>query len=609
MSRRVLVCGGAGCVSSGCAAVRDALLARVAEASPAGVEVVVTGCIGACALGPLVLVEPEDVLYCRVRPDDAREIVESHLVGGRVVERLAWRDAEGRVCPTLADIPFFARQVKLVLRNCGRIDPEDVDEYLERGGYRALEEVVTRWTPARVIEAVEAAGLRGRGGAGFPTARKWEFARREPERPKYVVCNADEGDPGAFMDRSVLEGDPHSVLEGLAIAGYAIGAEKGFVYVRAEYPLALSRLEIALAQAYERGLLGRRLFGTDFNFDVEVRVGAGAFVCGEETALLASLEGRRGMPRPRPPFPARSGYLGHPTVINNVETLANVPLIIREGPEKFASLGTEKSRGTKVFALAGKINLTGLVEVPMGTTLREIIFDIGGGIPGGKRFKAAQTGGPSGGCIPAQFLDVPVDYESLAGLGSIMGSGGLIVLDEDTCMVDVARFFLQFTRDESCGKCPPCREGIPQMLAILDRIVAGRGRETDLEDLERLGRFIKLTALCGLGQTAPNPVLSTLRYFRSEYEAHIFRQECPAAVCRSLTSFVVDRAECMGCGACTRVCPAGAISGRVKEPHEIDQEKCIRCGQCRTVCAFSAVHQVPGRAVAVATGGNGHGSH
>ncbi|MEW6546045.1 MAG: NADH-quinone oxidoreductase subunit NuoF [Bacillota bacterium] len=608
MSRRVLVCGGAGCVSSGCAAVKEALSAEVARAFSGGVEVVVTGCIGVCALGPLVLVEPEDVLYCHVKPEDASEIVASHLVGGRVVERLLWRDAQGRPRAALADIPFFSRQVKLVLRKCGRIDPENVDEYLERGGYRALREVLSGWTPARVIEAVKASGLRGRGGAGFPTGRKWELARREALYPKYVVCNADEGDPGAFMDRSVLEGDPHSVLEGLAIAGYAIGANKGFIYVRAEYPLALSRLEIALRQAYDRGLLGKKLFGTDFDFDVEVRVGAGAFVCGEETALLASLEGRRGMPRFRPPFPAQRGFLGRPTVINNVETLANVPLIILEGPEKFASLGTEGSKGTKVFALAGKINLTGLVEVPMGTTLREIIYDIGGGIPGGKRFKAAQTGGPSGGCIPAECLDVPVDYDSLAGLGSIMGSGGLIVLDEDTCMVDVARFFLQFTRDESCGKCTPCREGIPQMLAILDRIVAGRGQEGDLEELERLGRFIKLTALCGLGQTAPNPVLSTLRYFRSEYEAHIYRQECPAAVCRSLTSFVIDRAECMGCGACTRVCPSGAITGNVKEPHEIDQEKCIRCGQCRSVCAFSAVRQVPGRLVPLPVGeGNGHG--
>ena len=594
-------------MSSGCAAVRDALQAEVARVLPGRVQVVVTGCIGACALGPLVLVEPEDVLYCRVKPEDAAEIVSSHLADGRVVERLVWHDGEGRPRATLREIPFFSRQVKMVLRNCGRIDPENVEEYLERGGYEALRQVLTSWTPARVIEAVKASGLRGRGGAGFPTGRKWELAAREPASPKYVVCNADEGDPGAFMDRSVLEGDPHSVLEGLAIAGYAIGAHKGFVYVRAEYPLALSRLETALQQAYERGLLGKRLFGTGFDFDVEVRVGAGAFVCGEETALLASLEGRRGMPRPRPPFPARSGYMGQPTVINNVETLANVPLIIREGPEKFASLGTEGSKGTKVFALAGKINLTGLVEVPMGTTLREIIFDIGGGIPGGKRFKAAQTGGPSGGCIPAEFLDVPVDYDTLAGLGSIMGSGGLIVLDEDTCMVDVARFFLQFTRDESCGKCTPCREGIPQMLGILDRIVAGRGREGDLEELERLGRFIKLTALCGLGQTAPNPVLSTLRYFRSEYEAHIFRQECPAAVCRSLTSFVVDRAQCMGCGACTRVCPVGAIAGAVKQPHEIDQEKCIRCGQCRSVCAFSAVRQVPGRLASAAVGRNGNG--
>ncbi|HHY93431.1 MAG TPA: NADH-quinone oxidoreductase subunit NuoF, partial [Firmicutes bacterium] len=556
------------------------------------------GCVGACALGPLVLIEPEDVLYCHVKPEDAAAIVEEHLGAGRLVERLLWRDEQGEVKAHLHDIPFFRHQQKQVLHNCGRIDPENIDEYLERGGYSALRRVLTEWTPEQVIAAVTKSGLRGRGGAGFPTGRKWEFAAKEQRFPKYVVCNADEGDPGAFMDRSVLEGDPHAVIEGLAIAGYAIGAEQGFVYVRAEYPLALARLEVALRQARERGFLGQDICGSGFAFDLAIRVGAGAFVCGEETALLASVEGRRGMPRFRPPFPAQKGLWGQPTVINNVETLANIPLIIREGPEKFASLGTEGSKGTKVFALAGKINLTGLVEVPMGLTLRQIIYDIGGGTPGGKKFKAAQTGGPSGGCLPAAHLDTPVDYDSLSRLGAIMGSGGLIVMDEDTCMVDVARFFLQFTAEESCGKCSPCREGIPQMLAILDRIVQGNGREGDIEELERLGRFIKLTALCGLGQTAPNPVLSTLRYFRSEYEAHIYRKECPAAVCPSLTSFVIDETECMGCGACTRVCPAGAISGRPKEAHVIAQERCLRCGRCRSICAFSAVRQIPGRLTA-----------
>lgn len=588
----VLVCAGAGCISSGCQGVKNALLESISRLGlEREVKVVETGCMGPCDLGPVIVVYPEGVFYRKLKPADAVEIAEEHLLKGRVVERLLYRVPEdGRTAATFDQIDFFKKQTRIALRNTGIINPESVEEYIARDGYRALGKVLSSMSPQEVIECIKKSGLRGRGGAGFPTGLKWEFSAKAPGSPKYVVCNADEGDPGAFMDRSILEGDPHSVLEGMAICGYAIGANQGYVYVRAEYPLAVQRLSLAIEKAREYGLLGQNIFGTGFSFDVEIRVGAGAFVCGEETALLASIEGRRGEPRPRPPFPAQSGLWGKPTVINNVETWANVPPIILNGPEWFASIGTEKSKGTKVFALAGKVNNTGLVEVPMGTTLREIIFDLGGGIPGGKQFKAVQTGGPSGGCIPARYLDVPVDYESLTQLGAIMGSGGMIVLDEDTCMVDLARFFLEFVQDESCGKCSPCRIGTKRMLEILERITRGEGRDRDIELLEELGHHIKSSALCGLGQTAPNPVLSTIRHFREEYEAHIYQKKCPARVCRALVVYTIDEEKCNGCGRCKVVCPAGAISGEKKKPHRIEVEKCIRCGTCMEKCKFSAIY-------------------
>jgi NADP-reducing hydrogenase subunit HndC len=557
------------------------------------IKVVETGCMGPCDLGPVIVVYPEGVFYRQLKPADAMEIAEEHLLKGRVVERLLYKAPEdGKTAVTSDQIDFFKKQTRIALRNTGIINPESVEEYIARDGYRALGKVLTSMTPEEVIECIKKSGLRGRGGAGFPTGLKWEFSAKAPGKPRYVVCNADEGDPGAFMDRSILEGDPHSVLEAMAICGYAIGANQGYVYVRAEYPLAVQRLSLAIEKAREYGLLGESIFGTGFSFDVEIRVGAGAFVCGEETALLASIEGRRGEPRPRPPFPAQEGLWGKPTVINNVETWANIPPIILKGPEWFASIGTEKSKGTKVFALAGKVNNTGLVEVPMGTTLREIIFDIGGGIPGGKQFKAAQTGGPSGGCIPARYLDVPVDYESLTRLGAIMGSGGLIIMDEDTCMVDLARFFLEFVQDESCGKCSPCRIGTKRMLEIVERITRGEGRDGDIELLEELGHGIKSSALCGLGQTAPNPVLSTIRHFRDEYEAHIYHKKCPAGVCRALMVYAVDEEKCTGCGRCALVCPAGAVYGEKKKPHRIDLEKCLRCGTCMEKCKFGAIYTI-----------------
>lgn len=544
----VLVCGGTGCTASGSEALRKALREEIkARGLDREIQVVETGCFGFCRFGPNMMVYPEGVFYCQVQPEDVKELVEEHFLKGRVVKRLLYKEPETeKAIVDFQDIDFFKKQYRIVLRNCGLINPENIDEYIARDGYFALHKVVTSMTPEEVIDVIKKSGLRGRGGGGFPTGLKWEFARKAKGSPKYVVCNADEGDPGAFMDRSTLEGDPHSVLEGMAIAGYAIGANKGFVYVRAEYPIAVKRLEIAIAQAREYNLLGKGIFGTDFDFDIELRLGSGAFVCGEETALLASIEGKRGEPRPRPPFPANSGLWGKPTVINNVETLANVPSIIRNGWEWFASIGTPGSKGTKVFALAGKIVNNGLVEVPMGTTLGEIIFDIGGGIPDRKKFKAAQTGGPSGGCIPAEHLNTPIDYESLTALGTIMGSGGLIVMDEDTCMVDLAKFFLEFVQDESCGKCTPCRIGTKRMLDILKRITHGEGQEGDIELLEELGQLIKQSALCGLGQTAPNPVLSTIRYFRHEYEAHIRDKKCPASVCASL--FL---------SPCQNTCPAG----------------------------------------------------
>jgi NADH:ubiquinone oxidoreductase subunit F (NADH-binding)/(2Fe-2S) ferredoxin/NAD-dependent dihydropyrimidine dehydrogenase PreA subunit len=554
------------------------------------IQLVETGCIGPCELGPILLVYPEGTFYVRVRPEDAAEIVGEHLLKGRPVRRLLWTEG----APRLREIPFFARQVKLVLGNCGTIDPERIEEYIAAGGYEALGKALTGMTPESVIAEVKRSGLRGRGGAGFPTGTKWEYVRRAPGDAKYVICNADEGDPGAFMDRSILEGDPHSVLEGMAIAAYAVGASQGYVYVRAEYPLAIQRLQVAVGQARKLGLLGSRIFETDFSFDLELRMGAGAFVCGEETALIASIEGRRGEPRPRPPYPATHGLWGKPTLINNVETFAAVRHVIQGGAAAFAAVGTEKSKGTKVFALAGKIRNTGLVEVPMGITLRELVFDIGGGVPAGREFKAVQIGGPSGGCLPASLLDVPVDYDSLTQHGAMMGSGGVIILDDAACMVNVARFFLEFTADESCGKCVPCRVGTQMMLGILNRIVGGDGTEEDLGRLAEIGEMVRSTSLCGLGQTAPNPVLSTMRYFPDEYRAHVHDRSCPAAVCPNLVRYVVVDEACRACDACRRVCPTGAAQGVPRTPpYKIVDELCIRCAACVDACPFDAVVKRP----------------
>jgi NADP-reducing hydrogenase subunit HndC len=590
----VLVCGGTGCASSGSAQILENFKTQIAEKGLADeVAVVQTGCHGLCALGPIVVVYPEATFYSQVTAEDVPEIVSEHLLKGRIVERLVYReeDKDDGSVKSFNDTDFAKKQHRVALRNCGVINPENIDEYIGTRGYEALGKVLTEMTPEEVIDVVLASGLRGRGGAGFPTGRKWKLARDlvKDGGPKYVCCNADEGDPGAFMDRSVLEGDPHVVLEAMTIAGYAIGANQGYIYVRAEYPIAVERLGIAINQAREYGLLGKNIFDTGFDFDIELRLGAGAFVCGEETALMTSIEGKRGEPRPRPPFPAVSGLFGRPTILNNVETWANIPQIILNGAEWFASMGTEKSKGTKVFALGGKINNTGLVEIPMGTTLREIVEDIGGGVPNGKKFKAAQTGGPSGGCIPAEHYDVPIDYDNLLAIGSMMGSGGLIVMDEDNCMVDIAKFFLEFTVDESCGKCTPCRIGTRRMYEILDRITKGQGELEDLDRLESLAKYIKDNALCGLGQTAPNPVLSTLRYFRDEYVAHVVDKKCPAGVCKALLSYKIDPDKCKGCTACARNCPAGCISGKVKEPHVIDQSKCLKCGACMERCKFGAI--------------------
>ncbi|WPX09998.1 NADH-quinone oxidoreductase subunit NuoF [Anaerocellum danielii] len=587
----VLVCGGTGCTSGGSDRIYDAFLKEIeAQNLKDEVQVIRTGCFGLCAEGPIVIVYPEGAFYSKVADSDVKEIVEEHLLKGRIVKRLLYKESieEGQI-KSLNEVKFYKKQMRIALRNCGVINPENIEEYIAYDGYKALAKVLTEMTPEQVIDWVKRSGLRGRGGGGFPTGLKWEFAAKAPGDVKYVVCNADEGDPGAYMDRSILEGDPHSVIEAMAIAGYAIGSKQGYVYVRAEYPLAVKRLEVAIEQARQYGLLGKNILGTNFEFDIEIRLGAGAFVCGEETALMTSIEGHRGEPRPRPPFPAVKGLWGKPTLLNNVETYANIPVIILKGPEWFASIGTEKSKGTKVFALVGKVNNTGLIEVPMGTTVREIVEDIGGGIPGGKKFKAVQTGGPSGGCIPASLMDTPIDFDSLTALGTMMGSGGMIVMDEDTCMVDIAKFFLEFTVDESCGKCPPCRIGTRRMLEILQKITSGNGTEEDLEKLEELAYSIKDSALCGLGQTAPNPVLSTLRYFRDEYEAHVKEKRCPAGACKALLRIVIDKELCKGCGICAKNCPANAITGQIKKPFEIDQSKCIKCGVCIEKCPFKAI--------------------
>ena len=599
MGVHILVCGGTGCTSNKSMDIIKALKEEIAaKGLEKEVSVVMTGCFGLCAKGPIMVIYPEGTFYHSVTVADVKEIVESHIINKIPVERLLHKEVNGEEVRELEKTEFMKKQHRVALHNCGQIDPECIEDYIGHDGYQALYKVLTEMTPDEVIDVVLKSGLRGRGGAGFPTGRKWSFARASKGDIKYVCCNADEGDPGAFMDRSVLEGDPHVVVEAMAIAAYAIGSNQGYVYIRAEYPIAVQRLQKAIDSAREHGMLGKNIFGTGFDFDLEIRLGAGAFVCGEETALMTSIEGKRGEPRPRPPFPAVKGLFGKPTILNNVETYANVPAIIRNGADWFASMGTEKSKGTKVFALGGKIVNTGLVEVPMGTTLREIVYDIGGGIPNGKKFKAAQTGGPSGGCIPAEHLDIPIDYDNLLAIGSMMGSGGLIVMDEDNCMVDIAKFFLEFTVDESCGKCTPCRIGNKRLLEMLNKVTEGKATMEDLDKMEALCHYIKENSLCGLGQTAPNPVLSTLRYFRSEYEAHVKDKVCPAHVCKRLVRFSIDKDKCIGCGMCARQCPAGAIerTDYIAEGHKlasmaINTDKCVKCGACMGACKFAAIHK------------------
>ena len=592
----VLICGGTGCTSSGSKVLMSTFEEELKKQGLEDeIKIVQTGCFGLCALGPVVIVYPEGTFYSHVKKEDVAEIVEEHLLKGRLVDRLVYKDVAEEVKDaavrhvSLNDTNFYKTQKRVALRNCGLINPENIDEYIAMDGYAALGQVLTEMTPEQVIQEVKDSGLRGRGGGGFPTGLKWSFTAANAADQKYVVCNADEGDPGAFMDRSVLEGDPHCIVEAMTICGYATGATEGYVYVRAEYPIAVKRLQIAIDEAREYGLLGKNIFDSGFDFDLHIRLGAGAFVCGEETALMTSIEGNRGEPRPRPPYPAVKGLFGKPTTENNVETFANIPQIILKGAKWFASMGTERSKGTKVFALGGKIVNTGLVEIPMGTTLREIIEDIGGGVPHGKKFKAAQTGGPSGGCIPASLIDTEIDYDNLTAIGCMMGSGGLIVMDEDNCMVDIAKFFLNFTVDESCGKCAPCRIGTKRMMELLEKITDGKGTLEDIDRLEELAYYIKENSLCGLGQTAPNPVLATLKFFRDEYVAHVVDKRCPAGVCKKLLNFSIDPEKCKGCTLCARKCPVGAISGTVKNPHTIDTTKCIKCGACMDNCKFGAI--------------------
>ena len=588
--RHILVCNGTGCTSSKSPKIMEKLEQLIKEKNIENVRVIKTGCFGLCSKGPILIVRPEDTFYSLVKIEDCDEIINSHILGGQIVQRLLTKDLNGNIVNKLDELPFYKKQKRIVLKNCGLINPEDIEEYIAFDGYKALIKVLSSMSRDEVVEEVSKSGLRGRGGAGFPTGKKWSFVKAEEENQKYVVCNADEGDPGAVMDRSVLEGDPHTIIEAMTIAGYAIGANQGYIYVRAEYPIAVKRLEIAIKQARDYGLLGQNILNTEFSFDIDIRLGAGAFVCGEETALLESIEGKRGQPRLKPPYPAHSGLWGKPTLINNVETYANITQIILNGSEWYSSIGTETSKGTKVFALGGNVNNVGLVEVPMGTTLREIIYDIGGGIPNGREFKAAQTGGPSGGCIPKQYLDTQIDYESLKAIGSMMGSGGLIVMDDTKCMVNIAKFYLEFTVSESCGKCTPCRIGTKRMLEILEKICDGRGNEHDIEKLKVLADSIVKSSVCGLGQTAPNPVLSTMKYFMDEYEEHVKDHKCKAKECKNLTQIEIDPEKCKGCDLCKKSCPVQAISGEIREIHTIDQNKCIKCRTCLQACPFKAIH-------------------